>query len=127
MLKLIELVRPRAHRLGDFVEIARPLLSDVLDFDSAAVHKHLSSPDLISHLDALRNEWSRLESFDEGSLEKVLRDLAGSRGVKAGTLIHAVRVAVTGRAVSPGLFEVLALLGRAKSVARLDDARERIR
>ena len=127
MLKLIELIRPRAHRLGDFVEIARPLVGDVLDFDSAAVHKHLSSPDLLSHLDALRSEWSRLESFDEASLEKVLRDLAGSRGVKAGTLIHAVRVAVTGRAVSPGLFEVLALLGRAKSVARLDDARERIR
>ncbi len=127
MLKLIELIRPRAHRLSDFVEIARPLLGDVLDFDSNAVHKHLSSPDLISHLDALRHEWSRLESFDEGSLEKVLRDLAGSRGVKAGTLIHAVRVAVTGRAVSPGLFEVLALLGRAKSVARLDEARDRIR
>ena len=127
MLKLIELVRPRAHRLGDFVEIARPLLDDVLDFDSAAVQKHLSSPDLVAHLDALRNEWSRLESFDEASLETVLRDVASARGLKAGTLIHAVRVAVTGRAVSPGLFEVLALLGRDRSVARLGDALQRIR
>jgi glutamyl-tRNA synthetase len=127
MLKLIELVRPRAHRLGDFVEIARPLLSETLDVDAAAVQKYLSSPDLIPHLQALRNEWALLESFDEASLEKILRDLAATRGLKAGTLIHAVRAAVTGRAVSPGLFEVLTLLGRARSMARLDDALQRIR
>jgi glutamyl-tRNA synthetase len=126
-LKLIELVRPRARRLGDFVEIARPLLVDAFEVDPAAVEMHLSSPDLGSHLDALSDEWSRLESFDEATLERVLRDLAAARGLKAGTLIHAVRVAVTGRAVSPGLFEVLALLGRAKSLARLDEARRRLR
>ncbi|RPH55377.1 MAG: glutamate--tRNA ligase [Acidobacteria bacterium] len=126
MLKLIELVRPRAHRLGDFVEIARPLLGEALDFDPAAVQKHLSSRELIPHLETLREEWSRLESFDEPSLEKALRDLAEARGLKPGTLIHAVRVAVTGRAVSPGLFEVLALLGRARTLARLDEARRRI-
>jgi glutamyl-tRNA synthetase len=126
MLKLIELIRPRAHRLGDFVEIARPLLNEVVEFDPNAVKKHLSSPELIPHLATLGEEWSRLESFDEASLEKVLRNLAEAQGLKPGTLIHAVRVAVTGRAVSPGLFEVLALLGRATSLARLDDARRRV-
>ena len=45
--------------------------------------------------------------------------MAEARGVKAGTLIHAVRVAVTGTAVSPGLFEVVALVGRARVHARL--------
>ena len=45
--------------------------------------------------------------------------MAESGGVKAGALIHATRVAVTGRAVSPGLFEVLALLGRDRVVERL--------
>jgi glutamyl-tRNA synthetase len=126
MLKLIELIRPRAHRLGDFVEIARPLLDEVVEFDPNAVKKHLSSPELIPHLATLGKEWSRLESFDEASLERVLRNLAEEHGLKPGTLIHAVRVAITGRAVSPGLFEVLALLGRAKSLARLDDARRRV-
>ena len=125
MLTLVELVRPRAHRLDDFVEIARPLLSDALDFDPAAVRKHLSSPDLASHLVALREAWSRLESFDQTSLEHSLRDLASTRGLKAGTLIHAVRVAVTGRAVSPGLFETLALLGPARSLKRLEEAERR--
>ena len=53
-----------------------------------------------------------LATFDPASIEAALRATAEARGVKAATLIHAVRVAVTGKAVSPGLFEVLALLGR---------------
>ena len=122
ILNVIELIRPRAHRLGDFVEIGRPLFQDEVDFDADAVKKHLSSPDLGAHLAAFREELARLEAFDEAALETTLRNFARARGLKAGTLIHAVRVAATGRAVSPGLFEVLALLGRARTTARLDRA-----
>ena len=53
------------------------------------------------------------------SIEAALRAVAEARGVKAASLIHASRVAVTGKAVSPGLFEVLALLGRMRVHARL--------
>jgi glutamyl/glutaminyl-tRNA synthetase len=49
----------------------------------------------------------------------VLRGIADARGIKAAALIHATRVAVTGRAASPGLFEVLDLLGRDLVAARL--------
>ena len=122
LLKVIELIRPRAHRLGDFVEIGRPLFQDELEFDADAVKQHFSSPDVRAHLAALREEMSRLDLFDEASLETTLRNFAAARGLKAGTLIHAVRVAVTGRAVSPGLFEVLALLGRARTTTRLERA-----
>jgi len=122
LLKVIELIRPRAHRLGDFVEIGRPLFQDEFEFDADAVKQHLSSPDVGAHLAALREEITRLDLFDEASLETTLRNFAAARGLKAGTLIHAVRVAVTGRAVSPGLFEVLALLGRARTTTRLERA-----
>ena len=64
-----------------------------------------------------------LETFDPASTEAALRALADARGVKAGVLIHAVRVAVTGKTASPGLFEVLALLGRDRVHARLAAAR----
>jgi len=50
-----------------------------------------------------------------------LRALADERGIKPGSLIHATRVAVTGQAVSPGLFEVLELMGRERVVARLEE------
>jgi glutamyl-tRNA synthetase len=57
--------------------------------------------------------------FDPASIESALRAVADERGIKAGVLIHATRVAVTGQAVSPGLFEVLALVGRDRVLKRL--------
>ena len=62
---------------------------------------------------------SSAPAFDEASTEAVLRATAEARGIKAGPLIHATRIAVTGKAVSPGLFDVLALVGRDEVVLRL--------
>jgi glutamyl-tRNA synthetase len=57
--------------------------------------------------------------YDEAQVEAAVRGTASARGIKAGALIHATRVAVTGRTQSPGLFEVLAWLGRDRTRARL--------
>ncbi len=46
--------------------------------------------------------------------------MADARGIKAGVLIHATRVAMTGRTVSPGLFEMVELIGRERTIGRLD-------
>jgi len=69
---------------------------------------------------ALAGTLRTLDPFDEPHVEATVRGSAAERGIKAGPLIHATRVAVTGRTTSPGLFEVLVLLGRDQSVARLD-------
>jgi glutamyl-tRNA synthetase len=58
-------------------------------------------------------------AWDVQALERDLRALAEGRGIKAAVLIHAARLAVTGRMVSPGLFEMLALVGRDEVVTRL--------
>jgi glutamyl-tRNA synthetase len=50
----------------------------------------------------------------------VVRGTAGQRGIKAAALIHATRVAATGRTTSPGIFDVLVLLGRERTVRRLE-------
>jgi glutamyl-tRNA synthetase len=71
------------------------------------------------HLAAIGSMLAELGSFDAASIETRLRGLAEARGVKAASLIHAVRVAVTGRSASPGLFEVLTFVGRDRSRARL--------
>jgi glutamyl-tRNA synthetase len=117
--RLIELLRPRAKRLTDFVEQARPLLNESVSYEPEAVDKHLSSPDLASHLAALVDALAAAHPFDEAQVEAAVRGTAAARGVKAGALIHATRVAVTGRTQSPGLFEVLAWLGRDRVHARL--------
>jgi glutamyl/glutaminyl-tRNA synthetase len=116
---VLELLKPRAKRLTDFVELSRYFLSDTFDFDEVAVNKHLRADDATAHLAALDAALFAAETFDPETLEAVVRSQAEARGVKAGALIHAVRVAVTGRTVSPGIFEVLSLLGRERTRARL--------
>ncbi len=118
----IDLVKPRAKRLPDIVSQLRPFISEDFRRDEAAVAKHLSAPDLGPHLAAWRSRLSDLSSFDPAVTEAALRSLAEERGIKAGVLIHATRVAVTGQAVSPGLFEVLAVIGRERVLRRLDAA-----
>jgi glutamyl-tRNA synthetase len=87
--------------------------------DAAAVAKHLAAPDLGPHLRAWRARLADTAPFDPPTIESALRALADERGIKAGMLIHATRVAVTGQAVSPGIFEVLALVGRERALRRL--------
>ena len=120
LYRLIDLLRPRAKRLTDFVGLARPFLVDMVEYEPEAVKRHLTSPGLADHVAALANALRPLDPFDEPHVEATVRGSAAERGIKAGPLIHATRVAVTGRTTSPGLFEVLVLLGRDQSVARLD-------
>jgi glutamyl-tRNA synthetase len=105
--------------LTEFVEQARPLLTEVVAYEQEAVDKHLSSPDLAGHIAALVDALVAATPFDEAQVEAAVRGTASARGIKAGALIHATRVAVTGRTQSPGLFEVLTWLGRERTHARL--------
>jgi glutamyl-tRNA synthetase len=117
--RLLELLRPRAKRLTDFVEQARPLLMEAVEYEAEAVTKHLGDPAVGDHVRALVESLDALGAFDEAQVEAALRATAAARGIKAGALIHATRVGVTGRTQSPGLFEVLVWLGRERVRGRL--------
>jgi glutamyl-tRNA synthetase len=121
---VLELLKPRATRLDDFLTQGRFFFSDLLDYDPAAVEKHLRVDGLLDHLTAIDAAFAELPSFDAVSTEVAVRAVADARGVKAAMLIHAIRTAVTGKSVSPGLFDVLALVGRERSRARLAAARQ---
>ncbi len=118
--RVLALLVPRAKKLRDFAPQLVPFLGDVTSYDQAAVDQHLKAPGLAEHLRALADRYRTVEPFDEASTERALRDLAERAGIKAGTLIHATRIALTGKAVSPGLFETLVLIGRDTAIARLE-------
>lgn len=118
-VRVLALLRPRARRLTEFADQLRPFVVDPAEYDADAVRKHLSAPGLAAHVSALHDAFAP-SVFDEASLEQALRRTAEARGVKAGALIHATRIAMTGRMVSPGLFEMLTLVGRERVLARLD-------
>jgi glutamyl-tRNA synthetase len=120
LLRLLELLRPRAKRLTDFVEQARPFLVETVEYEEDAINKHLGSPRLSEDLAALIAALRVTVPFDEQHVEAAVRRTADERDTKAGPLIHATRAALTGRAASPGIFEVLVLLGQDRSIARLE-------
>jgi glutamyl-tRNA synthetase len=120
--RAIDLVKPRAKKLDDIVPQLRPFMTDDFDRDPAATAKYLSAQDLAPHLEAWRARLAAVSPFEAGALETALRALADERGIKPAALIHATRVAVTGQAVSPGVFEVLELVGRERAIARLEGA-----
>jgi glutamyl-tRNA synthetase len=117
--KVLAQLRPRCKKLPEFVDQIGPFFVEPAEYDAAAVRKHLSAPGTNEHLQALRVTWAEAER-SEGRLEKALRDLADTRTVKAAVLIQGTRIALTGRMVSPGLFEMMVLLGREQVLARLD-------
>ena len=119
---VLELLKPRAKRLDDFVTQGRFFFTEAFEYEAAAVQKHLALESMPGHLAALDAAFAELPTFDPGSTEAALRSTADSRGVKPACLIHAVRVATTGKSVSPGLFDVLALVGRIDVRARLQRA-----
>jgi glutamyl-tRNA synthetase len=118
--RLIELLRPRAKRLTDFVEQARPFLVDTVEYEEEAIRKHLGVPRLADHVMALAASLRDTMLFDEQHVEAAVRRTAEQQDIKAAPLIHATRVAVTGRVASPGIFEVMVLLGRDRTLARLE-------
>lgn len=88
--------------------------------ETEAVEKYLKTKEASSILAQIQQRLERSSSFEEAPLEAEIRGLAESLGVKAGNLIHPLRVAVTGKKVSPGIFETLAVLGKELTLERID-------
>ncbi len=122
LVAVLALIKPRSKRLTDVAPQFALFVTDAVERDRAAMTKHLGDDVARANLAALRDRLSEVTPFSAAAIEPVLRALADERGIKAGALIHAARVAVTGQTVSPGIFEVLELVGRERVRARIDAA-----
>jgi glutamyl-tRNA synthetase len=118
----IDLLKSRMKLITDFVSFGSYVLKDPVSYDPEAVKKHWAH----SRVQILMNHYIKalesLDSFDPDKLEETLRHITDEAGEKAAILIHAVRLAVTGFSVSPGLFELLSLLGKKVVIRRLKKA-----
>ena len=119
LLDAIGLLKARMRNLKDFTGSARAFFTDDYPVDPQAAKKFWKDPALAELLPALAAVLEQVEPFDPPRTEAALRGFAEQRGVKAGLLINAARVALTGQAVAPGIFEVMALLGKHRTVGRL--------
>jgi glutamyl-tRNA synthetase len=120
---LIDLLKPRARTIEDLAEQAVRYLEDTVAYDGEAVDKHWKDAKATAErLRSLRVALAALDAWNDAELETTLRACAESIGIGAGKLIHPLRVALTGQAVSPGIFEVARVLGRERTLRRIDAA-----
>ncbi len=120
---------------GDRIKLAGDIIQfedffvpdDQLLYDPPAWEKRLVQPERAASLLAeYRQTLSSIEPFDTEHLEQAMRDFMAAKGIKLGEIIHAVRVATTGKSVGFGMFETLAILGRDRTLARIDRALARL-
>jgi glutamyl-tRNA synthetase len=128
---MILTLRERAKTLVELVDFAKFYLSDAITIDAKAGAKFLK-PDIAEPLKVLAQELESIDiesgggAFNETSVQAAFERVLERFGMKLGQLAQPVRVALTGGTVSPGIYEVIAVLGKARTVARLRTALERV-
>jgi len=115
---LVPPLRERSETLLDFVDGAAPYLVESITMDEAAATKHLTGA-----IAPVLKEFSHLveaePDFSKETLERILHGLIERQGLKMGKIAQPLRVALTGRTVSPGIYEVMALLGKTRTLQRI--------
>jgi len=124
LLLLIDLLKVRARTIDDIVQQAIPYLrDDVAEYDDEATKKHWKDASATAALlTSVRDVLASLADWSPQAMDDALRALAERLGIGSGKLFQPLRVALTGLAVSPGIFDVLVILGRERSLRRLDAA-----
>jgi nondiscriminating glutamyl-tRNA synthetase len=119
---VVALIDDRLKTLRDILDFDWFFLASDVDYDSMAVSKVLAKPGAGGILAGLRQTLSGAPDFEPDTLERLIRAYAEEAGLKLGKAIQPVRVAVTGKSASPGIFETLSLLGRDRVLARIEAA-----
>ncbi len=128
MLALIELYQKRARTLREMAEQIRFyfVADDTVEYDPEAVRKHLKGVDVSDPLRKLHDALASAEPFNVITTEAALRNLAQELGISAAKFIHPLRLALTGKGASPPVFDVVVVLGKERTLGRLQRLIERL-
>ena len=122
LLRYIRLMKSKMKRISDFAVLGGYFFEDPSSYEEKSVKKYWNEVCVASHFDLLVQRLEPLDSWNAVKLEEAVRGLAEEKGISAGKLIHPVRLALTGYGVSPGLFELMEVLGKENVVRRLQKA-----
>jgi len=116
--KVFILMRPRINTINEICQKGKYFFEDPKTYDSGGIKKLWTDENkniFSSYFESLKNE-----NWSPGNLEKHLRNFAESNNFKAGTIIHILRLALTGSNTSPGIFELMNVLGKEKVLSRIE-------
>jgi len=126
--EVVSVVKERVRTLAELAEASRYFFEDIVSYDEKGREKYFLKQEGVAALLSKGSEClSTLDHFDVESVESAYRQLMDDLKIKGGVIIHPTRLALTGRTVSPGLFEVMVLLGKRKCLERLAEAIEFIK
>jgi glutamyl-tRNA synthetase len=120
--KVVEVLGERIKTGSDILVYGDFFFTPGVTYEPAAAERYLKNADAADLLAGLRDRVAAAPAFGVADAEAVLRDYAADRGVPAREIVHPTRVALTGKTAGPGLFELMALLGREHVTGRLDAA-----
>lgn len=109
--RVIDLVRTRARTVEEIPDLAQYFFEEPAGYDEKGVNKYFRSSGSPEKLGAVLEAVGHVQSFTAAEIEEAIRIKADQLGLKASELIHPTRLALTGRTSTPGLFEIIELLG----------------
>jgi glutamyl-tRNA synthetase len=125
LTRIVEAAGDRLKVFGDIIAYADFFFTDAVTYDEKAFDKNLRKPGAAELLAKFRDVLAQVEPFDVPHLEAALQTFVADQGIKIGDIIHAIRVATTGKAVGAGLYDCLEILGEAACLKRIERALEK--
>ncbi len=119
---VVALMKDRSKRINELAENSSYFFTDPKSYDEKAAGKHFFKGGAVSVLRGLIEKLGGVKKFDEQTLEQVYREYAESNEISTGKLIHPTRLAVSGVSFGPGLYEMLALIGKERVLSRMESA-----
>lgn len=122
ILKVVDAVRTRVKTLAEVAEASEYFFNDDFSYEEKGVRKHFQKDGVVEILQKARERLALLEPFNLETTEEAYRALSEELGIKAGEVIHPTRLALSGRTMGPGLFDIMLILGKEKTLRRLQRA-----
>ena len=121
LVEVVKTLQERSKTLVEMADMAEFYLQDDFQVDEKAERKHLL-PAIKEPMEIFLGRLESVAEVDEKSLEEMFKEIVAQRNIKLGALAQAVRVALTGKSVSPGIYEVMRILGKEEVLKRLAKA-----
>jgi glutamyl-tRNA synthetase len=118
---MVQLYKGRMNTLLDFLDWTDFIFSEQVHFEEDVKAKHLAV-DMRKEFDLLAQRLANVSDFNAKTAQEVFRAVVAQLGIEAGALVHQVRVGLTGKAVGPGLFDTMAVIGKERTIRRLKEA-----
>ncbi len=120
--KALSLLKPKIKKITDFANLGFYFFKDPEQYEAETIKKYWHHESVANRLKAAEERLSKIDEFDAGKIENAIRNLAEESSLSAAKFIHPIRLALTGFAVSPGLFELMEVLGKEVVLRRINKA-----